>query len=248
MRYNAFMENERQFLFKSDNALHIGDDVFADAVKWGHARLNTLDNQKIEQLRLQEEQPDVYAFLNGMWSLRRNTMIGADQADSYTNGSLFMLKVVENYLEQKKRMVTKFSGDTFLGYFNDLINIEINHYEIERLKKDSGISTSTNLYPSSLSAIITAGKANPIILERVLHTFTGNSIDEVECMLKSEPPIAEALSNDSFSNTFGYGFSEGLKLGMTDIYAGIRKAEDTRNLNKILQTRVRFANFDPYKK
>lgn len=233
------MERQRPDLFNKDNSINIENCSIADAIAWANAKLTTLESQHIEVIKLKEEQPDAFAFMEGMKKLRTSIMISRDQVDTYTNAFLFANRVIQSDTDAKRKLFIPIDDEPFTGYFNDLIDIENNHFEVDAIKMDNGIPENFDLQPSTLAMIFERGKSNSHYLAKVGKTFIDNSESETAYMLDAETGLRTILSNRNFINTFGYGYLEGLKYGMADFYGGIRKSRDASNISNVLRTKVR---------
>ena len=190
-----------------------------------------------EMSRLQTENFKVFSFVTGMSIFRDTIQFDKPQVTPYENGALFMLDVIQNEHNRSGKKLIEPDADIIKTYFMDLLDIENNHYEVDRVdsEHEGGLdATDASLAPFSREIIKEAGTPEG---KRLRKTFIKNSMHRREDLLNNERFVTEMLVNGTFLKA--YGPLEGLHYGAVDIYELYKLQEERSGLRRMWNRKVR---------
>lgn len=211
-----------------------------DAYVWMRDNLETTSKDEMspdlregELIRFRKKQPIFFLFLNQMKYLRGATMFSSDNETSYENGIIFMMRTFQNNFRQSGQVFPELSAASLSGYFQNLIDVENNHFAIEQLIKTQGIiNRQTPLLPSTLASIALDTNAQTPELLRVKETFRLNSEFMARDLCDGED-LGGIMHRGDVANKFGpiMGFT----YGATDVYGAIKYFEEGKAWRNILR-------------
>lgn len=195
------------------------------------------ESQEQELTRLRAKQPRLFLFLDQMRDLRGTTMLSPENRNSYYNGLIFMARTLENHYRAQKQGFPFFGEACLIGYFQDLIDVENNHFEISLLKEAQGIEEKDPFFPSSLNSLILSGFAPENQLHRVTETFIISSENAAHKVCDDEEFGRKIMLKGELANR--YGPIKGFAYGATDLYACVERFEKAKQLRRLLRAGVK---------
>lgn len=231
------MSPERSEVQKDYSLFPLSKQSVQGAIYWMKENIPQHSQRPGEMSRLQAEKFKVFSFVTGMSIFRDTIQFDKPQVTPYENGALFMLNVIQNEYDKRGKELIEPNTDIIKTYFMDLLDIENNHYEVDRV--DSGYeggldATDASLAPFSREIIEQTGTPEG---KRLRKTFIKNSMHRREDLLNNERFVTEVLVNGTFLKA--YGPYEGLHYGALDIYGIYKLQEERSGLRRMWNRKVK---------
>ncbi len=209
-------ENEASDCF---SPLTIDEKAIEYATKWLQIRLYSPDMQETEIEKLKNHNPDLFIYLNNLGFLRSMIQFDNDHQTrrAYWNGAFYMLKALESQNELLWREPEDIRDASRSAYFLELIDIEINHYQINGLNPDI---IEKGMYFSDLISAFLTGYRQKKEFDELSLVFAINSQQKSQSMLNSRPHLRKSLTGKPTCDT--HGPTVGLYYGALDIYEPYR--------------------------
>lgn len=189
-----------------------------------------------ELKKLRSSHKDLFLFLDQMRHLRSTVMFSQDNRDSYDNGVLFMMLTMQNQYRIAGKSFPTLSEASSLAYFQNLVDIERNHNDIEKLKELGGVEPYSPLLPYSLANLaLNPGSQTPELV-RVRDTFIINSEAKAHYLCDDEELGRDIMLKGQLANRFGPIM--GFVYGATDVYTTLQQFEEAKSLRRKLRVNV----------
>lgn len=233
------MSLERQQV-KTHSVFPISTSAAVDAYVWMKNNLEFASSSQpdpevleSEFRKLRSQQPNLFLFLDQMKHLRGAVMFSQDNKFSYDHGVLFMMRTFKNQFREAGKSFPTLSEPSLLGYFQDLIDVEVNHSDIEKLKELQGVDPNTPFLPYALANLSLGKSAQISGVQRVIETFTLNSERAAHGLCDGEEFGRDIMLKGEVANRFGPIM--GFVYGATDVYTAIKQFESAKYLRKQLR-------------
>lgn len=215
-----------------------------DSYVWMKNNLEVPSENRVDPLaqgeeiaKLRKQQPNLFLFLDQMKHLRGAVMFAQDNKFSYDNGVLFMMRTFQNQFRASGRSFPTLSEASLLNYFQNLIDVEVSHYDVEELKQAQGIDSNTPFLPYALANLALDPKAQTPALLRIKETFTLKSEDAAHYLCDDEEFGRDIILKGEVANKFGPIM--GFVYGATDVYNALEQFEQAKSLRRLLRIEIK---------
>lgn len=222
---------------KTHGVFPISTPAAVDAYVWMKNNLeSSSSNQTVpgiledELAKLRTQQPNLFLFLDQMKHLRGSVMFSQSNKFSYDHGVLFMMRTFKNQFREAGKSFPTLSEPSLLGYFQNLIDVETNHPDIEKLKEIQGIDPNTPLLPYALANLALGTNIQTPAVQKVVETFTLNSEQAAYSLCDGEELGRDIMLQGETANRFGP--IQGFVYGATDVYTVIKQFEEAKDLRR----------------
>ncbi len=198
---------------------------------------------------MKEIQPNLYEFAKEMFALRSTIGSGSEPQednrfgsttkpldsheasfmDSYMIGALLMFLILQDQYELGGNLFPKISKNNTANYFDNLIDVELNHSEIAEIK-GLRIPEDKSLSPGRLNYAIRNDTVTSSTLQRVTKTFVDNSDSTVSEFWDTQSSFQEALRQSGFFRNFGS--IKGIVYGACDVFRCFELVEENEALDR----------------
>lgn len=224
---------ETRDVFDSSPMLPLSESSVSDATRWAIAKL-TGEERTQQMAILPHIQPDLYLFLTDMCQFRANIMMGDMEKDSYMNGAVFMQKAIENNQIYHRKIPLSFTEGPISGFFQDILDVENNHFEIENLKELCGLESDEWLTPKNFLDLSTNSALNCPYLSRLAYAARLQTHDNVAELKRDEKEVESALVNSHIVSLLGP--IDGFLFGASDVYGIYKKMEMGKIIDKWIRS------------
>lgn len=181
------------------------------------------------------EQPDLFEFVHAMNSLR-NALFPADDPHmySYQSGGLFMYFAAAYEYSKQTSSEPIIDGAVVNNYFQQLIDPEVNHAEVEEIKAEMNIPEDRPLTPQKLlTAELRYGDGFlSTALERVRESFIKNSRQNMEFFANTEITVTDTLAQTDL------GPQKGLMFGALDVFMCFKTLEEIDSFHQRMEADI----------
>lgn len=214
-------KEHEDLLIPAQSAFPISQFSAEYAARWCNSNIRSDMGRETALLRMHAMQPELGEFLGDMEKLRSTFYGSVEFKKGYESGSIFMFEALRNEYQSTLRLFPNITKTDANMYFQDLLDIENNHFEIEKLKAEKEINPKIALSPLIFREIMHSSK-DSASLSRLIDSFMNISEYKAEDLTHEE--VGRALTPGGIGTQLGNTHS--MLMGAIDVYEIVKRAEE----------------------